>query len=82
MFMKDCRTQEARRQKAKLQKRAEIANRCSVHTIMTFSMRMFTMMKIMSIEKSKIRFSIREGGVAELLARSHRYRQYCFLLVF
>ena len=29
MLMKDCRTQEARRQKAKLQKRAEIANRCS-----------------------------------------------------
>ena len=31
---------------------------------------------------NKIRFSTREGGVAELLARSPRYRQYCLVLAF
>ena len=30
-----CSAQEAQRQKAKLQKRAEIANRCLIHTVYT-----------------------------------------------
>ena len=53
------------------------------HTMMASLKSIFLVENMMSMSMTldEIRFSTREGGVAELLARSHHYRQYCLVLV-